>query len=172
MLLQINTIQSNRICCVCVCTQYLYPPVMETQHLFMKNLHFLASSYRNKIIYSHKQLILFLEHEKVKTHDCNAFIYWSFAFWKYQLPPVRALYSIAAEGSISHGIPNLWVFCHCSVQNNHMHNSALRGAELTHAAFLSPLIVFIWNWGNKKAQWTCLSLEFPQQVCGWREVKP
>lgn len=49
------------------------------------------------------------------------------------------------EATISHRIQNLWLFCDSSVQNNHVHNSALRGAELTHAAFLSPLIVFICN---------------------------
>lgn len=113
----------------------------------MKNLHFLGSSYRNKIIYTHKQLILFLEHEKVKTLNCNAVYIREFCILGYQIPLVRALHSIPG----SYRIQNLWVFCDSSVQNNPMHNSALRGAELTHAAFLCPLIVFICNWRNKKS---------------------
>lgn len=73
---------------------------------------------------------------------------------------------------IFHRIQNLWVFSYFHVQISHMHNSALKGVELTHAAFLSPLIVSIYNLENKKAQWTWLSSEIPQQVCVWREVQP
>lgn len=66
----------------------------------MINLHFLGSSYRNKIIYSHKQLILFLEHEKVKTLNCNAVVHiLEFCIPEYQIPLVKALYSIPDEGS-------------------------------------------------------------------------
>lgn len=65
----------------------------------MKNPHFLGSSFRNKIIDPHKQLVLFPEHEKVKTLNCNAVYTLEFCILEYQIPLVRALYSIPAEGS-------------------------------------------------------------------------